>query len=193
MRAPTILILALTALLGAGCAQMPELSPDFIAGFQNSPLELEARGPGSVFDSIEEAAVDALTFCYLEAREAGNLDRMRAGTIRRSGEGYTYGDIHVAKPRMERRIEYVFGARDVARFHFYPRHTDRDVNRSSERLSARDRRSLNVIDPLHRPLYVLHPSLQIRAYHGADVEILEVANLRGPTRSWGWPSLFAKR
>jgi len=193
MRTPTILILALTALLGAGCAQMSPLSPDLIAGLNNPPLELEARGPGSVFDSIEEAAVDALTFCYLEAREAGDLDRMRAGTIRRSGAGYTYGEIQIASPRMQRRVEYVFSARDVARFHVYPPHTDRDVNRSNERLSARDRRSLNVIDPLHRPLYVLHPSLAIRAYRGADGEVLEVASLRGPARSWGWPSLFARR
>jgi len=193
MRAPTILILALTALLGAGCAQMTQLPSDFVAGLKNPPLQLEARGPGAVFDSIEEAAVDALTFCYLEAREAGNLDRMRAGTIQRLVDGYTYGEIHIAKPRVQRRIEYVFSARDVARFHVYPPHTDRDVNRSSERLSAKDRRSLSVIDPLHRPLYVLHPSLAIRAYHGADGEVLEVASLRGPKRGWGWPSLFARR
>jgi hypothetical protein len=193
MRSPTILILALTALLGAGCAQLTPLPSDFVAGLKNPPLDLEARGPGVVFDSIEEAAVDALTFCYVEAREAGDLDRMRAGTIRRSGSGYTYGEIHVANPRQQRRIEYVFSAQDVARFHVYPPHADRDVNRSSERLSAKDRRSLNVIDPLHRPLYVLHPSLAIRAYRGADGEILEVASLRGPARSWGWPSLFAKR
>ncbi len=193
MRAPTILILALTALLGVGCAQMPQFPSDFVAGLKNPPLELEARGPGSLFDSIEEAAVDALTFSYLQAQAAGELERMRAGTIRRSGAGYTYGEIHVANPRMQRRIEYVISGRDVARFHLYPSHADRDVNRGSERLSARDWRSVNVIDPLHRPLYVLHPSLAIRAYHGADGEALEVANLRGPARDWKWPSLFATR
>jgi hypothetical protein len=193
MRAPTILILALTALLAAGCAQMPQLPSDFVAGFKNPPLELEARGPGAVFDSVEAAAVDALTFSYLQARETGEVAQMRAGTIQRSGAGYTYGEIHVASRRLNRQIEYVFSGRDVARFHFYPRHSDRNVNRRSERLSAKDWRSVNVIDPLHRSLYVLHPSLAIRAYHGDDSEVLEVANLRGPAQGWTWPTLFARR
>ena len=193
MRNPSISILALTAFLGLGCAQLPQLSSNFVAAFKSQPLELEARGPGSVFDSIEAAAVDALTFCYLQARETGDMERMRAGTIERAGAGYTYSEIHVANPRAQRRIEYVFGPQDVARFHVYPPHTDRDVNRSSERLSTKDRRSVTVIDPLHRPLYVLHPSLEIRAYHGVDSEIVEVASLRGPARNWAWPSPFAKR
>lgn len=191
MRIPSISILALTTLLGLGCAQLPQLSSDFVAGFQTPPLELEARGPGSVFDSIEAAAVDALTFCYLQARETGDMERMRAGTIARSGAGYTYSEIHVAKAMVKRRIKYVFAPQDVARFHVYPPHTDHDVNRNSERLSTRDRRSVSVIDPLHRPLYVLHPSLAIRAYRGADSEVVEVASLRGP--AWEWSSPFANR
>ncbi len=193
MRAPSILILTLTALLGLGCAQLPQLPSDFVAGLKNPPLELEARGPGAVFDSVEAAAVDGLTFSYLQARASGEMERMRAGTIRRSGAGYTYGDIHIASPLAQRQIEYVFSGQDVARFHVYPPHTDRDVNRSSERLSTKDWRSVSVIDPLHRPLYVLHPSLEIRAYRGADGETVEVADLRGPARDWKWPSLFARR
>jgi hypothetical protein len=186
-------MLALTALLAVGCAQISPLSSDFITGLKSPPLELEARGPGAVFDSVEEAAIDALTYSYLQARETGEIARMRAGTIRRSGAGYTYGEIHVASQRLNRQIEYVLSGQDVARFHVYPRHSDRSVNRSSERLSAKDWRSLNVIDPLHRSLYVLHPSLAIRAYHGGESEALEVANLRGPAMGWKWPSLFARR
>jgi len=193
MRSPAILILALTALLSVGCAQLPQLPSDFVAGLKNPPLELETRGPGAVFDSVEAAAVDALTFSYLQARESGEMELMRAGTIQRVSAGYTYGEIHVASPLAERQIEYVFSGRDVARFHLYPPHADRDVNRSSERLSAKDWRSIAVIDPLHRPLYVLHPSLAIRAYSGADSETIEVASLRGPARDWTWPSLFARR
>jgi hypothetical protein len=193
MRTPSIPILALTALLGLGCAQLPQLPSDFVAALKSPPLELDARGPGSVFDSVEAAAVDALKFCYLQARETGDMERMRAGTIERAGAGYTYSEIHVANPRAQRRIEYVFAPQDVARFHVYPPHTDRDVNRISERLSPKDRRSVSVIDPLHRPLYVLHPSLEIRAYLGVDREVVEVASLRGPARDWHWPSPFANR
>jgi len=192
MRNHSIPILVLTTLLGLGCAQLPQLSSDFSAALKSPPLELEARGPGSVFDSVEAAAVDALTFCYLQAR-AGDMERMRAGTIERSGAGYTYSEIHVANPMTQRRIEYWFAPQDVARFHVYPPHTNRGVNSASERLSAKDRRSVSVIDPLHRPLYVLHPSLAIRAYRGADSEAVKVASLRGPARDWTWSSIFAKR
>jgi len=193
MRNPSIPIIAVTALLGLGCAQMPQFPSNIVTAFNSTPLEFEARGPGNVFDSVEAAAVDALQFCYLKARETGDVERMRAGTIERAGAGYTYGEIHVANPRAQRRIEYMFGPQDVARFHVYPPHTDRDVNRVSERLSAKDRRSVSVIDPFHRPLYVLHPSLEIRAYLGVDSETVEVASLRGPAQGWEWPSSLARR
>jgi hypothetical protein len=192
MRNPSIPILVLTTLLGLGCAQLPQLSLDSSAALKSPPPELEVRGPGSVFDSVEAAAVDALTFCYLQAR-AGDTERMRAGTIERSGAGYTYSEIHVANPLTQRRIQYRFAPQDVARFHVYPPHTNRDVNKAGERLSAKDRRSVSVVDPLHRPLYVLHPSLAIRAYRGADSEAVEVASLRRPARGRTWPSIFAKR
>jgi len=193
MRNPPLLILALACLLATGCAQLPQLPADFVAGLKHPPLELEASGPGTVFDSVDAAAVDALTFCYLQARESADLERMRAGTIRRSGAGYTYGEIHVASPLAERQITYLLGGQDVARFHVYPPDSDRDVNRTNERLSTRDWRSVSVTDPLHRPLYVLHPSLEIRAYRGAGGETVEVASLRGPAQDWKWPSVFATR
>jgi hypothetical protein len=177
--------------MGLGCAQLSEFRSDFAAGLDSPPHELEARGPGSVFDSIDAAAVDALTYCHLQAREDGNEELMRAGTIERSGAGYTYTDIHVAHQLTEHRIEYVFAPQDVARIHFYPQHTDDDVNRASERLSEKDRRSVSVIDPLHRSLYVLHPSMAIRSYSGVDLEIVEVASLLRPSRAWRSP--FAQR
>jgi hypothetical protein len=52
---------------------------------------------------------------------------------------------------------------------------------------------VSVIDPLHRSLYVLHPSLTIRAYRGIESKAVEVASLRSPARQWEWPSFFAKR
>jgi hypothetical protein len=193
MRTPSIPFLALIALLGLGCAQVTQFRSDFAAAREVPPFELEARGPGSVFDSVDAVAVDALTYCHLEAREAGTTERMYAGTIERSGAGFTYSEIHVANALTERRIEYVFSPQDVARFHVYPVHTDHDINRTSERLSDKDRRSVSVIDPLHRSLYVLHPSMTIRAYRGVDREVVEVASLRDPSREWAWPSSFANR
>jgi len=43
-------------------------------------------------------------------------------------------------------------------------------------------RSVGFIDPLHRPLYVLHPSLAIRVYRGENLERADLANLRDPER-----------
>jgi len=192
MRRQPISILVLTAALALGCAQLPQLPANLAAGLKTPPIELSARGPGAIFDTIDAAAVDALAYGYLQAREAGDLQRMRAGTIRRSGAGYTYDEIHVAKRWSARHIQYRVRVDDVARFHVYPLHTDREINSINERLSALDRRSVSVIDPLHRPLYVLHPSLAVRAYR-ADQDPAEITNLGGPARPWQWPSLFARR
>ncbi len=144
---------------------------------------LEARGPGTIFASIEAAAVDALTYAYLQARAAGNPECMRGGAIRASGTGYTYDEIHVAKPLTAHRITYSLEPQDVARFAIYPRDSNHDVNRANERPSRVDRRYVNEIDPLHRPLYILHPSLAVRAYHGNGHELTEVADLRGAARA----------
>ena len=69
----------------------------------------------------------------------------------------------------------------------YPFATDREVNRTNERVSQADRRSVNVTDPQHRLLFILHPSLVIREYRGRNYETVEVADLRHRTRG----TLFA--
>ncbi len=166
----------IVALAISGCAQMG----NFLAGLDTRP-QLEAWGPGTVFPSIEAAAVDALVYTYLQASNANDTERMRAGTIYRVDTGYSYGEIHVASSLLEYRIAYPLKPQDVARFHMYPFATDRDVNRGNERTSQADRRSVAVTDPLHRPLFILHPSLVIREYRGRNDEVLAVADLRHPT------------
>lgn len=181
MRPPytPLLTLTLTAVLSLGCAQLPQM----LAARASEAPALEVRGPGAQFSSVEAAAIDALTYCYLQAREARDAELMRGGTIHVAGDGYSYSEIHVAKPLTAHRIRYTLGPQDVARFQSYP-HTSRfDVDRANERPSQVDRRSVDVIDPLHRPLYILHPSLAIREYRGADHESVEVADLRNPTRA----------
>jgi hypothetical protein len=68
--------------------------------------------------------------------------------------------------------------RDVARFVVYYRTGRRSVDRANERPSKGDRRSVRFVDPLHRPLYILHPSLMIRVYRGEEGELVDVADLR---------------
>jgi hypothetical protein len=185
-------MLTLAAALGLGCAQLPQAPPLAVTSFDSPALAvntfdaleagLEAQGPGVVFPSIEAAAVDALTYADLSGQAGRDTELMRGGTIYATGGGYSYGEIHVAKPLNAHRVSYTLKPQDVARFAIYPRDRDRDVNRANERPSMRDRRAVSFIDPLHRPLYILHPSLVIREYRGEGHELAEVANLRRPPR-----------
>jgi len=150
---------------------------------EDGPRPLHARGPGAWFASIEAAALDALIYAHLQALESHDTGRLRAGTIYPLDHGYSYGPIQVARPLTPHRTFYRFGPREVARFHAYPVFRDIHTNRSNEHLSAADRRSVSVVDPLHRPLYVLHPSLAIRVYRGENLQLAEVADLRGPQRA----------
>jgi hypothetical protein len=167
----------IAALVTLGCAPMGY----FTANLEDRP-QLEAWGPETVFPSIEAAAVDALIYSYLQARNEHDMERMRAGTIYSVNTGYSYGEIHVAKALLERLINYPLKQRDVARFHLYPLTSSYEDNRTNERASQEDRRSVAVTDPLHRPLFILHPSLVIREYRGRDDAVVAVANLRRPKR-----------
>ncbi len=167
----------IAALATSGCAQMGH----FLAALDTKP-RLEAWGPRIVFPSIETAAVDALIYTYLQARNEQDMQRMRAGTIFSVATGYSYGEIYVARNQLEHRIAYPLKKQDVARFQMYPVAINLDVNRGNERASQADRRSVAVTDPLHRPLFILHPSLVIREYRGRDDEVVAVADLRRPKR-----------
>jgi hypothetical protein len=171
--------LSLTALLSLGCAQVPQ----FLAAFRAEPVQLEAWGPGTLFASVEAAAIDALTYAYLQAQAAHDTELVRGGTIYPVGTGYSYGEIHVAGREVPHEIRYTLEPQDVARFTIYSRTGNRDVDLGNEKPSRADRRSVSVVDPLHRPLYILHPSLVIREYHGEGHELTEVADLRHPARS----------
>ena len=146
-------------------------------------LQLEAHGPGILFASIDAAAIDALIYAHLQGLATGSSERMRGGTIYRTGDGYGYGDLYVAGPLDPNRLRHALHSQDVARFLIYPRVGRHKVDRANERPSQVDRRSVNVTDPLHRPLYILHPSLVIRKYRGEDHELIEVADLRRPAQS----------
>ena len=87
----------------------------------------------------------------------------------------------MAGPTEPYRIRHALHSQDVARFLIYPPVGRKKADRASEHPSQVDRRSVRVTDPLHRPLYILHPSLVIREYRGEDSEFVEVADLRHPT------------
>jgi hypothetical protein len=162
-------------------ANQPRLAAVVAVAFEATPLQLEAKGPGALFTSIDAAAIDALAYAYLQARGARDPEFMRGGTIHPVGEGYySYCEIHRAYPWELHRVNYILKPQDVARFHLYPVNRDAAINRINERPSRADLRSVSAIDPLHRPLYILHPSLAVRGYRGEDPQLVEVASLRRP-------------
>jgi hypothetical protein len=77
------------ALATSGCAEMNHL----LTALDADP-RLQALGPGAVFPTIDDAAVDALTYTYLRASEENDTEHMRAGTIYSVDTGYSYGEIH---------------------------------------------------------------------------------------------------
>jgi len=166
----------------SGHAGRRSIQPAAEASLANEARPLHARGPGALFASIEAAAVDALTYAHIRALEARDTECIRGGTIYSIDGRYSYGEIQLGNPLTPHRLSYRFGPLEVARFHAYPVYQDVLSNRANERLSGTDRRSVGVIDPLHRPLFVLHPSLAIRAYRGENSERTEVANLHHPER-----------
>lgn len=170
--------LTVTVLGGVGCAQLPQ----WLTSLGSDSVHLPARGSGAVFGSVDAAAVDALAYAYLQGQAAHDTERVRGGTIQRVEDGYTYGDIRVAGPLTPHRLRTPLRERDVARFLIYTRTGRRDVDRANEEPSKADRRSVTVTDPLHRPLYILHPSLVIREYRGEGHELVEVADLRRPPK-----------
>jgi hypothetical protein len=158
--------------------------------FATAPLQLEAKGPGALFTSIDDAAVDALTYAYLQAQAACDPEFMRGGTIHPVDGGYySYGETHRANRGSLHKISYILKPQDVARFHLYPVNRDTAVNRINERPSRVDRLSVSAVDPLHRPLYILHPSHSIRAYRGEGSDPVDVASLHRPAR----PQPFAAK
>jgi hypothetical protein len=162
------------ALATSGCAEMNHL----LTALDADP-RLQALGPGAVFPTIEDAAVDALTYTYLRASEENDTEHMRAGTIYSVGTGYSYGEIHTARNMLTEQLSYSLKRQDVARFHMYPRLTiNTQRGPRNEKISRADRRSVNVTDPRHRPLFILHPSLEIREYRGKNYQTLDVADLR---------------
>jgi hypothetical protein len=147
---------------------------------------LTAQGPGTVFPSIEAAAVDALTYAYLSAKADRNRERARGGSIYATRGGYSYDEIRVARRLAPHRVTYTLEPGDVARFVTYPQDRDRRVNWRNEKPSHLERRGVTSQDPLHRPVYILHPSLVIREYRGEDQELTDVADLRRPSRNSGF-------
>lgn len=166
-----ILSVGLVLLMGAvsGCMSLPieggkETALSDSKDSQNAVAalsqEISPRGPGVVFLSPQDAAVDALAYCYLTSR-SHTLDVRRAagGAIHAVEGGFSYDEPSLASNNARARLRYTMGRSDVAHFNYYPEQsfTRRAVDREQ-------RRVVEKLDPAHRPLYTLSADRYLRVY-----------------------------
>lgn len=136
---------------------------------------LQPQGPGAVFDSVEAAAIDALSYAHLEAglRERRSL---RVGVIHRVPNGYSYTAAKRAtasSPLVAPSVRYRLRAIDVARYVIPPRSRKTRINRSNEEPTRNEMQIVDELDPAHRPIYKLAPSLNVVSYrHGGRASVL---------------------
>ena len=173
-------VLASATLLASGCASSP-LSPSSapsasVPGAALPEASLSSRGPGTVFPALEQAVYDALAYAHTLGEQKRARTRVRAGTIRRVEGGFTYDEVHVARRDRPDSVRYALGRDDVAHFAVYPSVLDRQRDAIAERHSERDQSNVDHKDPLHRPHYLLTPSLRVVVYEGEGRE-RELASL----------------
>jgi hypothetical protein len=134
-------------------------------------------GPGVVYPSVQEASVDALAWSHLESTRVLNRGRTQGGAIHAVSGGFSYDAPEIASENQPDVVRYQLSSRDVAHFRLNSATGSPKTNRRREKFTRLDRSTVNELDPIHRPLYILTPNLVIRAYHGSSVGAHDVAHL----------------
>ena len=140
---------------------------------------IRAEGPDGVFHSIEAAAIDALATAHLAATPR-DRERLRVGTIYRVANGFSYTAPQRAaasSPLMRQSVRYPLRSIDVASYVIWPRSGEARSKRSNETPCEEWIRIVDELDPAHRPLYVLTPSLDVMRYsRGGKLHVLTSLN-----------------
>lgn len=144
--------------------------------FGNSARTAESRAAsatdatewtGPKFATVEEAAIAALEQTDRRSIRKGRR-HLYVGTIVRLGDAYGFerahhsGETGRASWRPKARVD--LGSEHVATFVVQPRTGDRRVDRLHEKFSAGQRRFVDDVDALHRPMFMLTPSGRIVRY-----------------------------
>lgn len=173
--------IALLALLIA-CTGLP-----LAAGATDSArMGLRAQGPGAVFDTVEAAAIDALSYAHLEETLTERRS-LRVGVIHRVENGYSYTPAKRSSnssPRTACSVRYQLGANDVARYLIPPHSRHARINRYNEEPTAKEKQIVDELDPAHRPLFQLTPSHNIVSYYygGQTAVLLNLSDLAAMKR-----------
>lgn len=147
--------------------------PDGVYGPQLPP------GPGTKFDTLDEAAVAAVDYARAHSYTDGNPELERGGAIERAGDGYTFREPAVQRPGTQGAEYDVYDA-DVADYHTHTVQSDPALNTKNEIISRQD--ANNVFnDPIGRPAYLLTPSNAVRVFQRKPGGVgISCRTVRGP-------------
>ncbi len=146
----------------------------------NTGEMLRAQGPGSIFSTVEDAALDALAYAHTKRFPAGR-PQVLAGAIERVDGGFSYGALAVSRRSSAlstSTARFRLGPDDVASFLVYSTRDNRRIDRLNESLSSSALRIVDEVDPMHRPIYLLTPSLNVISYDGTKPQT--IARLDAP-------------
>lgn len=126
--------------------------------------------------SLSAAAHAALAEARRDDRP-GRRDRLRAGLIVRRGASYVWLDPEVASSTNAARVRVEIRHDQAATYVVHPKTGNLEVDRASEGVTRAERRLVDRVDPLHRPIFVLTPSGRVLVYRWRG-PVEEVADLR---------------
>ena len=154
--------------LGVGCASPGHHAQADASRVSGAALET----PPSVYADPESAALAA--FQHLRS-SLGRSDqrRLHVGSIVRVDGGYAWlppaRAPKVARPVVQLKID----RRHVATYALHPKNRRAVVDRANNVITPAERRVVDEVDPLHRPLFVLAPNGRMLGYtHGGTVTTL---------------------
>ncbi|MFK7895807.1 MAG: hypothetical protein AB8G23_08235 [Myxococcota bacterium] len=180
-----LLLLAASAFAWVGCSSVPQLSmnPKAGVGPDSAPRteadvrsettaavqRMDPSGPGTVFESIEAAASDALVYSYLVSRSNRvTTGEIRGGAIFPTEGGFSYDEPARSSDGASGRLRYRLQPTDLAHYRQFPADARTGVISATGNLHVDDRRVVDRRDPLKRPLYYLTPKRRIKVYLGTQ-------------------------
>ena len=162
--------IGLLALLMA-CAGLPLAA----GATDSSRVGLRAQGPGAVFETVEAAAIDALSYAHIEETLTQRRS-LRVGVIQRVENGYSYTAAKrssTSSPLTACSVRYRLRSNDVARYIIPPHSGKARIDRYNEEPTRKEKKIVDELDPAHRPLFQLTPSNNIVSYrYGGHTNVL---------------------
>ncbi len=175
----TLLTLAATVLAFAGCTGV-ERSPRIEA----PPALASGSEAANQHATLEAAARAALAEAWSDTA-LRNRDLLRVGAILQTEDEFIWLEPQSSQRGPGTVVRLGLHANHAATYIVHPRTGSAAVNRANEHITNYEKRLVDRIDPLHRPVFILTPSGRLLAYsHGRPV--VEVASMRALKTSMPW-------